>query len=70
MAQGEVDYEDDQGNVVLGQWRQDVRLTDGHNMVGNRLTKEAKRQCHYLADYYNSPFGKLPWQDRVVSVED
>lgn len=70
MAQGEVDYEDDQGNVVPGQWRRGLELTDGRNEVGNRLTKEAKAQRHYLADYYNSDFGALPWQDKVVSAPD
>lgn len=69
LVRGEVDEFDDEGNVVVrGQWREGLILTPGHNLVGNRIQREAKMQRNYLCDYYNSPIGALPWQDRVVSA--
>jgi hypothetical protein len=66
MAAGEVDQEDDQGNVVPGSWRDDVQLTDPLTAGGNRDSRDAKNQRNYLADYYNSAQGAVPWQHKIV----
>ena len=66
---GEVDQEDREGNVVPGQWRQGQQLTDNENLIGNRGMREAKAQRNYLMDFYNSPTGALPWQDRIVNIQ-
>ena len=61
-----VDREDEDGNVVPGAWREDVQMADPHAMLGQRATREGKNLRNYLADYYSSPLGRLPWQDEVV----
>eukprot|EP00057_Strongylocentrotus_purpuratus_P004800 XP_003729473.1 PREDICTED: putative nuclease HARBI1 [Strongylocentrotus purpuratus] len=61
-----LDREDEDGNVVPGAWREDVQMTEPNRMVGQRASREGKTLRNYLADYYSSPLGRLPWQDRVV----
>ena len=62
----DLDQEDDMGNVVPGAWRQGVQMADPNPVVGQRVTREGKRLRNYLADYYCSDIGRLPWQDRVI----
>ncbi|MEW8547456.1 MAG: transposase family protein [Candidatus Thiodiazotropha sp.] len=62
----EVDQEDGQGNVILGAWRQGRQLLDGQQRRGPLITRDAKTQRDYLCAYYNSPVGRLPWQDQIV----
>ena len=66
---GEVDREDANGNLVPGQWREGRVLTSNRGLVGTRPQRQAKQQHNYLMDYYNSPTGALPWQDRIVNVQ-
>ena len=65
---GEMDREDGDGNVILGRWRNGRTLTSNRGLVGTRPQRAAKEQRNYLMDYYNSPTGALPWQDRIVNV--
>ena len=44
MQLGEVDREDDQGNIIPGQWRQGRQLTATQRLAGNRATVAAKVQ--------------------------
>ena len=68
LRPGEVDQYDEDGDIIRGAWRQDVRLTSNRNLVGNRNKQAAKAQRNYLKDYYNSEVGAVPWQEQVVRV--
>ncbi len=59
--------EDDQLNIIPGDWRNSVQMQDVLNIVrGNTATQAAKQQKEYLKLYYNSPTGAVPWQlDRI-----
>ena len=64
----EVDREDDNGNVIPGSWRDHVQLTDTEGAVAGRPNYEGKLIRNYLMDYYNSPQGSVPWQDRMLNL--
>lgn len=65
---GEVDAEDEHGNIVPGAWRDHVDLTDNRNVQGNQTMQAAKRQRNLLMDYYSAPVGAVAWQDRAIEV--
>lgn len=61
------DQEDAAHNLLPGEWRNHVNLTDMiEPQCGNRATKDAKRQRLYLKHYLLSAAGSVPWQDRLV----
>ena len=63
----QLDAEDGEHNLIPGAWRQDANLPDlDVPQGGNRDTVLAKRQRDYLSDYFNSPAGCVPWQDRII----
>ena len=65
----QLDAEDGAHQLIPGAWRQDVNLP--HFDVpqgGNRDTVLAKRQRDYLRQYFNSPAGRVPWQDRMIAI--
>ena len=64
----EVDHEDPNGNIVPGTWQENVELTDTIPHRAGCPNIEGKRQRNYLSDYYNSNFGRLPWQDAIVNM--
>jgi len=68
LRPGEVDQENEDGEIIPGSWRDGVELTDNRNLIGNRNKREAKAQRNYLCDYYNSRVGAVPWQDHIVQV--
>jgi hypothetical protein len=52
--------------LIPGSWRDDNNLTGIEVMRGNNMTTLAKRQRDYLRHYYNSPVGRVEWQDRMI----
>jgi hypothetical protein len=62
----DVDQEDEQGNVILGAWRQGPQLLDGQRHKGPLVTRQGKIQRDYLCTYVNSAVGRVPWQDQIV----
>lgn len=68
LQPGEVDREDNNGNIVPGAWRDGIQLTDNDNLAGNRGMRQAKVHRNYLMDFYNSPAGAVPWQNRIDAI--
>jgi len=59
-----LDREDDNHNLIPGEWRQNANMRDLHDVVGaNHDTREAKRMRETLRLYFNSPAGSVPWQN-------
>lgn len=65
----------DQGDERDGAWRELPRLRPNANLRGARpgntqaaRYREATRARDYLRDYYCSPQGAVPWQDRIFQV--
>ena len=70
LQNGQVDAEDDQHNIIPGQWRATANMHEVDNVVGpNRDTIAAKKQREYLKLYYNSPAGSVPWQERMITAQ-
>jgi hypothetical protein len=61
-----MDFHDDQNNLVLGEWRRGRQLDPLQRAPGNRDSLLAKRQRDMLRDYYASPHGAVPWQERML----
>ena len=68
LRPGEVDDVDAQGYFVPGLWRHGRQLTDGRTRQGNQTVRRAKAMRDYLKDYYNSPVGRVSWQDDRVDL--
>lgn len=66
----EVDHDDQEHNVVPGNWRDVINWQDVQQPVEgrNRSTTEAKDQREQLKMYFNSPGGALPWQDNMIPI--
>ena len=66
----EVDHESpDHENVIPGEWREagDFHLLQGLAPTQQRNpTNRAKAMRNYLAEYYTSAVGAVPWQERIV----
>jgi hypothetical protein len=62
-----MDCEDpDTHQVIPGTWREVDALVGLQAMMRNNATKAAKVQRDYLRQYYNSPAGSVPWQERMI----
>ena len=67
IPKGMVDEEDADHQVTPGAWREGPALTDGEQVTrGNIGTREAKTVREKLTEYYVSPAGQVPWQDRMI----
>ncbi|CAB0031713.1 unnamed protein product [Trichogramma brassicae] len=68
-----VDTTNTDGNVVEGQWRNEVDIDSyttnrsTSNTSRNARTKEAHAMRESLKEYFNSPEGELPWQREIVN---
>ena len=64
-----MDTEDPETHEVIpGAWRQQETFTALEGLHGNQLTAQAKGQRDYLRDYYNSPVGRVAWQDQMARL--
>ena len=62
-----IDREDDNGQLIPGEWRLDANMHDMEQARGpSREATKAKKEREYLKLYFNSPAGSVPWQDRMV----
>lgn len=64
-----VEREDDQHNRINGVWQDAGDILEDMDMPpegGNFGTRQAKEQRDYLATYYSSPAGAVPWQERMI----
>ncbi|KAL8571943.1 hypothetical protein ACOMHN_026155 [Nucella lapillus] len=61
-----VDLEDEQHNVIPGQWRGEAQMDDLEAVTGNRTTKEAKRQRLSLKHYFMLDAGAIEWQQQMI----
>ena len=62
----EVDHEDEEHNLVPGNWRDEVQWqdVDAPPEGRNRDTLDAKHQR-----YFNSPADAAEWQDRMITPQ-
>ena len=60
------DKEETNGEVRPGGWREEGGLIDLNQPRGMRGTEAAKAQRLYLQQYFNSPAGALPFQERMI----
>ena len=64
-----LDREDQNHNIIPGQWRQNTEVMTGLQPAGrSNAYKDAKHQRKYLMHYYSSPVGKVSWQDKIIDV--
>ena len=62
-----LDKEDDNHDLITGEWRQEANMHEGEQVVApNRDTRAGKQQWEYLRLYFNSAAGSVPWQDRMI----
>ena len=71
IQSGFLDSEDDNGDIVAGEWRSEVNEDEGglrhlNRIGGNRYTFEAGNTRSDFKNYFNSPQGEVPWQLRHV----
>lgn len=63
----QLDVEDPESHEVTpGQWREGDNLEPLEPLVRNTSSASGKRLREYLKEYYNSPAGRVPWQDNMV----
>ena len=68
LQRGLADEEDADHQVIPGSWRKGpaANMVDGHGERGNSGTQDAKEVREKLTEYYASPAGQVPWQDRMI----
>lgn len=52
--------------VADGSWREDKDLVGLEPLSGNTSQKQGKINRMYLCKYYNSPVGRVSWQDKMI----
>ena len=67
FASNPVDYEDAQHNLIPGPWREEANVMAGlQHPASHNYTRQIKAMRDYLARYYSSEAGAVPWQERMV----
>jgi hypothetical protein len=67
--QGYVDYEDDNGELVLGQWRTGGTPLQSVNRLGsNNASRMIQSNRDALANYFLTPSGSVPWQLHQILI--
>lgn len=67
FAPTDVDREDAQHNMLPGAWREEPNLMEQlMRRKGSNYTRQSKAVRDYLAYYYASEAGAVPWQERLV----
>ena len=63
---GALDYENENGEVIAGEWRQtgDNKF-ENLALPGMNHTRSASQMRDYLSEYVNGP-GQVPWQWKVL----
>ena len=63
---GSLDYENENGEVIAGEWRQTGDNTfENLALPGMNHTRSASQMRGYLSEYINGP-GQVPWQWKVL----
>lgn len=64
----ETDQEDAESHEVIpGSWRADPPLSGVQDLPsGSRSNQGARSQRDYMRDYFNSVYGSVPWQDKMI----
>ena len=64
----EVDHEDGEHNLIPGAWREEVTWQEVRQAPAGRNTAslDAKKQREHLKNYFNSPGGAVPWQEKMI----
>ena len=61
-----VDWEDEENNVVPGEWRDEDVMVPLEPLPNPRATVAPKNIRDYLSQYYNTR-GAVPWQERILN---
>ena len=63
------DSEDSHNNLMPGAWREQTSaFTRIPQRGGQNFTRDAKNLRDYLAHYYTSEAGAVPWQERMINT--
>jgi len=62
----DLDHEDDDHNLIPGQWRDNANMNDMEEGVPANPTNAAKQQRIYYKHWVNSQAGAVAWQDDMV----
>ena len=54
--------------VNLGEWREGPVMRGLEALKGNNATNAGKAYRNYLLNYFNSPAGSVPWQERQARI--
>ena len=67
---GFTDGEDSEGNAINGGWREHTIGDNGLHKIGklgsNHYSWTAKSVRESFSDYFSSPEGAVPWQDKHI----
>lgn len=63
---GSVDTEDANHAWVEGEWRHDGQLEVLQRNQTRNSTTEAKALRQDMTEYFNTPGGRVPWQDQII----
>ena len=56
--------------LIPGEWRNSGEMQDLAAHLGrNRDNAEGKKVRDYMKNYFNSPVGSVPWQEKMVSAK-